>query len=271
MAGNEAEEVRRQAQRDRLLDEVRLHRMRRDYEAALKSCQKALALQPGDAAIYELAGDILDEQGRISKALEAYQHAHKLDPQRASVEEKIGRLTLEIARSDLKAERLKGATGREEARPPAQADQVLEQVRRQGMRPGYEAALQILAQPEAEAKKSKPRHPAIACVFSLLLPGAGQIYNRDYVLGLVFLILGVVFLAYPIGLLLDAFLSPGGDSVRSLGVWDYFWSYVGQRGVGTKLMMALSALGFIALYLYSAIHAPLRARQIDAEEEDVLL
>jgi len=269
MVDKDTAEIRRQAQLDRLLDEVRLHRMRRDYEAALKSCQKALALQPGDAAIYELVGDVLDEQGRISKALEAYQHAHKLDPQRAAVEEKIGRLTLEIARSDRKAERLKGSTGSEEAR--SQEDEVLEQVRRQGMRPGYEAALQILAPPEAGPKKSKPRHPATAGLFSLLLPGAGQIYNRDYVLGLACLVLGVVFLAYPMGLMLDAFLSPGSGSIRRLGVWDYFWSYVGQRGVGTKLMMALSFLGFIALYLYSAIQAPLRARQINAEEEEVLL
>jgi tetratricopeptide (TPR) repeat protein len=139
-----------------LLGRATLQRARGNYEDALKLTQEAVVLDRESWESHELMGDLLLELKRADQALESYRTARQLNERRPLLEEKIGRAAL------ARAARLHTA----------------------------EMSRALL---EGKAVGAAPkRSPAYAALFSLIVPGLGQVYNTDVFKGL---ILAVVWLA----------------------------------------------------------------------------
>ena len=149
-----------------LVDANRL-RARGELEAAEKRCRQALTVEPGSWEAHELLGDIFYQQRRGDDAMEHYRVAHAANPERPVLEEKVGRASLLIAEKDLLRLRTEDvlAGGRDQA----------------------------------------PRRPAAAALLSLLIPGFGQIYNRELIKGAVIVCVWLMLL-----------MAAGGTALSSL-------------------------------------------------------
>ena len=79
---------------ERLLRDAHIQRMRQQFAAAETLCRQALEVSPDDLMGLEMLGDLLLEKGSLDGALETYRKAHALDPGKASLEEKVGRVVL---------------------------------------------------------------------------------------------------------------------------------------------------------------------------------
>jgi len=228
----EERDARRQAEIDRLLSAANVARLRGEVAEALAHCQAALALSPQDPALHELYGDLLEQAGQLSQALETYRQAQELAPDRASVEEKIARLSLELARAELRYQRLAGE--------------------------GTTAPL----------LKPLTRKPVLSCLYSLLLPGCGQLYNLDFAKGLGILALVLLLLNYLASVYVRALeMRPPGQA--KLGA--ILGHYLNQQGPGGKFLFYGSLVLLAVTYLFAIIEAWLRARQINREAETVPL
>lgn len=140
-----------------LLGRATLLRARGERQKALELVQEALRLNEDSWEAHELVGDLYLELGKGTWALESYRRARQLNPSRGALEEKIGKAALSQA------------------------------ARQQAARMS-EALLEGMAR-----TPSTPRRPAMAALFSLVVPGLGQLYNgqvlKAFIMALLFVLL----------------------------------------------------------------------------------
>jgi len=153
-------DVRIRAERDRLLSDANVARLRGDFVAMEKAYRDVIALIGEDGEIVELLGDALNGRGKGAEARDCYQKAGELQPGRASAEIKYARLVLELA----------------------EAERVIQ------------ANLMELENPSAHVRAK--RHVAGSSILSILFPGLGQLVNGEYIKGGI--VLGVFVLSLTI-------------------------------------------------------------------------
>ncbi|MGC8863604.1 MAG: tetratricopeptide repeat protein [Armatimonadota bacterium] len=182
------EDVRKQAEFERLFRAARINRKRGDYREAEQLIHRALEIKPDDLEAREFAADILYARGEIEKAAQEYKAIFEAEPSRASAEEKFARATIEIAEAKRQKDLLR-----------------LMIENPQAFRATYELP---------------PRSPLMASILSGL-PGLGHVYCGQVVRGI------VIFLIVTFSWLLFFALRPsvGASSnpierfVQELDVW----------------------------------------------------
>jgi tetratricopeptide (TPR) repeat protein len=195
-----------------LLGQATLLRARGDHEQALALAQEAIALDDESWEGHELLGDLLLALEHPERAMTSYRQAWELNPERARLEEKIGRAALAQAARD-RTTKLSRA----------------------------------LLDGETAVEMPK-RNPSYAALYSLIVPGLGQVYNREVFKGIVVVVVWLALFGItaavvrtelairptaPMGSLYDfnldfttllsaAFGGPGAIWVLALvGVWIY--------------------------------------------------
>jgi tetratricopeptide (TPR) repeat protein len=136
-----------QARVEQLLRDAHIQRMRHHWGAAETLCRQALDLAPDDIMGQEMLADLLAEKGEFEAALELYRKALAAQPQKVSLEEKIGRTVLRKDEED--RERL--------------------------------AAQFMLESPKAAGERK--RSSTAAVLISAACAGGGQIYRGQYLKG----------------------------------------------------------------------------------------
>jgi tetratricopeptide (TPR) repeat protein len=146
------DEVRKQAEYERLTRAAHVSRVRGDYAQAALEIKRVLELRPDDLEAREFAADILFARGELEKAAEHYRTISEADPSRASAEEKFAKATLQIA-----------------------------EVKRQ-----KDLLRQMIEDPTAFRSQYQPppRSPIAAAVLSGI-PGLGHVYCGQVVKGIV--------------------------------------------------------------------------------------
>lgn len=147
---DDADEIRRDAEIDKLLSRAHVFRMRQQYIEAEDTLREALSLNPVRWDIVEDIADVLTARGKIDEAAEEYKRIFQSDSERSeSAELKYARLALQM-----------GESKREK-----------------------ELAQQMIDNP---AEFRTPRgHPLPAFFLSAVVPGLGQIFNRQLTKGLI--------------------------------------------------------------------------------------
>jgi len=140
-------DVKIQAERDRLLSDANVARLRGDFQAMEAFCRKVIGLTGEDAVIVELLGDALHGQGKIAEARDCFHKSAELQPGRASTEIKYARAVLELADSE------------------RQLRTVMEDLEHPGT--GYR----------------QKRRVAGSALLSIIFPGLGQLMSGEYVKG----------------------------------------------------------------------------------------
>jgi hypothetical protein len=227
MADEDPQEVRIQAEIDRLLSEANVERLRGRFQEAEQRCREVLRRDEGNVAAYELLGDLEYAQGRLSRASGDLPTGPPPGPQ-------------------------PGLPGGESGPPDGGGDP-----RRDGTGAGRRAA-------GAAGGPGGVRNPVNACLLSLLVPGLGQIYNRDYGLG-IGLLSGFMLLG---GYVFNVFMQ-GLLSHRSPRLWESFRLFFREMSLGGQLFFGFCLLLLIGLYLYTVITAPLRSMALNREKEEV--
>jgi tetratricopeptide (TPR) repeat protein len=141
-----------------LMGRATLARVRGSHAEALRLAQEALVLEEANAETHEFIGDVLMALNRGADALHSFQRARELNPRRVELEDKVARAAVRSA-------------ARLEAMAHAQA---------------------VL---EGRAPMGPQRKPSYAALFSLVLPGLGQIYNGELLKGAAVMLGFVVLLA----------------------------------------------------------------------------
>jgi len=211
-----------------LLADANRLRARGDYEAAEKRCRQALTMAPGKWEIHELLGDILYQQRRGEEAIGHYRLARAANPHRPALEDKIGRASLLVAEAEL---------------------------------------MRLRAQELLRGKREViPRRPAVAALLSLVVPGFGQLYNREHLKGAIIVCLWLLLTLGAAG----AALGSLHGTVRSP-----------QAGAGQLALGALFTVFFsrpavwwtllsIAAWLYAITDAALVAAKSMTAPEDLV-
>jgi len=145
------DDVRKRATVDRLMSAANAHRLRGDLLAAEDTCREALQVDPDNAGVGELLGDVLEGLGRLEDARAQYHTMLERDPGLASVERKFARVALEM--DERARERL--------------------------------AVQNALSKPEDT--QAMRRSAGIALALSFAAPGVGQIYCGEVVKGVIVL------------------------------------------------------------------------------------
>ena len=101
------EDVRKQAELERLMTAARVHRRRGDYEQAEQTIKRALEIDESNADAREFAADILFAKGALEVAAEEYKRLFTEDKARISAEEKYARAIVQIAESKRQKELLR--------------------------------------------------------------------------------------------------------------------------------------------------------------------
>jgi len=141
------DQAQAQARIEPLLADANRLRARGDLDGAEKRCREALVLATGNPEAHELLGDIFYQRRQGPLAVEYYRLARAANPQRRTLEDKIGRASLLVAEANITRLR----------------------------------AQDLLAGRAAQT----PRRPGIAAVLSLVVPGFGQLYNGQHLKGAV--------------------------------------------------------------------------------------
>ncbi|MHB9035178.1 MAG: tetratricopeptide repeat protein [Armatimonadota bacterium] len=153
---HDLDEVKKQAEFDRLITAAHVHRRRGDYTEADRAINQALELRPTDLDTREFAADMLFARGKLEPALEAYKAILAEDSSRVSAEQKYARTVLQISEGKRQKELLQD----------------------------------MLDNP---AKYRTPaRSPLVAAILSAA-PGFGQIYNGQFVKGAVIFAATMIF------------------------------------------------------------------------------
>ncbi len=202
-----------------LLGRATLLRARGEHEQALALAQEAVGLDQQSWEAHELVGDLLLALERPEEALQSYRQARELHQSRSVLEEKIGRAALAQAARQRSAE----------------------------------ASRALL---EGRAAPAAKRNPGYAAVFSVFVPGLGQVYNGEVLKGLAMMV------AY---LLLLALLATALRGTRSIAASDMGALYGPRLDPGalfSALFSGASAIWVIALvllWIYSIADAAIRA------------
>lgn len=205
---------------EQLLRDAHLRRMRQQWSEAEALCRQALLLSPEDPMGLEMLGDLMAERSKIDEALDLYRQAFERQPGKIILEEKIARMVLRKAEAE-----------RERA----------------------EALLLVNSPRRTEGK----RNVTIALLLSVVCPGAGQIFNGQYVKGGILL---AAFLLSIFGwkdmllmLLVLSGLDPGGRSTRGHAV--------GPSVQANGALVLLGVVG-VGVYIYSLLDASAQAGKI---------
>lgn len=204
-----------------LLGQATLLRARGRREEALKLVEEAMALEPESWESHELAGDILLEFERGAEATERYRRALELNPERGVLEEKIGRAAIVRMARERSAE--------------------LSQALLENKRAGGSVA----------------RKPAYAALFSLLVPGLGQVYNGQVLKGAVIVVCYLVLAALA-AVAIRAEMAARPPS--SMGV--LYGPQLDPMSLLSGLFTGISALWIVllvGLWIYSVADAAVRA------------
>lgn len=187
-----------QSQVERLLRDAHLARMRQQWSISETLCRKALELAPADAMGLEMLGDLLHDKGSVEEALALYRKALEQQPAKASLEEKIARAVLQKDQDE--------------------RDRV---------------AAQLFLDSPGNVKERK-RNATMALLLSLVCPGAGQIFNGQYVKGGILLVVGLISLFFGAPDMMKMFVvfaagrspAPPNGMLASLGVLGFLvWLY----------------------------------------------
>lgn len=136
------------AEFDRLITAANVHRRRGDYAAATLAIKQALEMCPDDIDACEFAADMIYAHGDVKKAAEHYKAILKIDPKRASAEEKYARAVIEIAEAERQKELIK-----------------------------------LMLENPGKYHQTQPKNATIAVLFSMA-PGFGHIYCGQYTVGI---------------------------------------------------------------------------------------
>lgn len=140
---------------ERILRQAHVHQMRGERSRADELVKQALALDPENATVWELNGDLLMELGHYEEAKDAFAKAVELDPKLVTAEKKVARAIFMTHERSFQRTQMEAMV----------------------LNPG--AASNVIA----------PRKPALAMLLSALIPGAGQLYNGQFHKG--WIVLGV--------------------------------------------------------------------------------
>jgi len=200
-----------------LLADANRLRARGDFEAAEKRCRQALLIAPGNWETHELLGDILLQRRRGEEAIEHYRLARAGNPQRPVLEEKIGRASLLIAEKDI-------------------------------MRLRTEDLLR-------GKREELPRRPGVAALLSLVVPGFGQLYNREHVKGAIVVCAWLLLLLGAAGAALESVHGSVSSARPALSQFDL--------GVVFTVFFSRPTLWWtviaVALWLYAIADAAIQA------------
>jgi tetratricopeptide (TPR) repeat protein len=209
----------RAAEIDRLASALAIYRRRGQLGEARKAAEELSQLEPGNVDARELSADLLLEQGRLEEALEAYRAILDAHPDREHSEEMVARISVTLA---------------DRERVKAQQREILEA-------------------PEKMPRDRTGR--AVAC--ALLLPGLGQLYLGQYVLGVVLLV---------VTLTATAVIADYGifEPFRAAGKSGYFGdigAHIASYSFLMKSLLVLSLMAILGAYLYGLIDAVRVARR----------
>jgi len=212
-----------------LLGQATLLRSRGDLRQALALAQEALALDEDSWEAHELTGDLFLGLARPDQAMHSYRRARELNPDRAQLEEKIGRAALAQAERDRTTELSRALLDRKAAR---------------------------------EITK---RSPSYAALYSLIIPGLGQVYNREVAKGVVVVVLWMaVFALAAMTIRTELALRPPGP----MGTL-----YPQQIELNAVLSAAFSGpgavwvVGLILIWIYAVADAAIRASKTMTSDE----
>ena len=212
-----------------LLIQANVHRARGNYEKAMELVKRANEISPHNPQVLELMGDILRARGQPREALEKYRSALAAQPNRPSVEEKIAVVTLELT----------------------------EMAKREEMRAWLR---------EHPEYRPRGKNPSLAVIASLAIPGAGQVYNEDWVKGL------IIFGAWL--LCLFSFTSPLYDALQhgvQAGSVEGITEALRSWSTLKLLWVWLTMIACAVIWTYSFIEAGItayRLKRIAQEEFD---
>lgn len=212
------EDIKRSVEIDRLIKQVNLHRMRSEYIEAEDVCRQALALDESRADVRELLGDVLYDRGQLEDAMQEYKQVKESGPGFASAETKYAKVVLEIGQNEYERRIMK----------------------------------EMLDNPKKYVEG--PKHPLLAFILSALVPGMGQVYNREIVKG------AILIGAFLLSLLVLA-LSPieTGNLLKAVGVLLYPTASDAPKNLPIGPLVVLFAAVLVFIYIYAVIDAAIGA------------
>lgn len=210
------EDVKRSAEIDRLMSRANVHRMRGEYIEVEDLCKQIIELDENNADARELMADMLFARGQLQPAADEYKKLLEYHPDRVSAETKYAKVILEMGENEHEKQ----------------------------------IAQEMLENP---GKYKEPQsHPLLAFIFSAVVPGVGQLYNREMIKG--YIILGVFIFS-----LLILAMSPDTKNLLQA-----FGALMNPQDAPTKpppvgklVILMVGALVFT--YIYAVIDAPIAA------------
>ncbi len=213
-------ETKQKAEFDRLITAAHVHRRRGDYDLAVKTIEKALEISPDDLDAREFSADMLFARGKLEEASEHYKEIMAADKSRASAEEKYAKAILQIAEGKRQQQLLRD----------------------------------ILENPSKYKNAPPARSPVMAAVLSAA-PGFGQIYNGQFVRGVIIFMLTMIFWFFFYLLKPDISIYRPEDRITAFVQ-------------NLSPMAVIFALAAVFLHIYAFVDAPVTAgKQKETEEK----
>jgi TM2 domain-containing membrane protein YozV len=213
-------EIKQKAEFDRLITAAHVHRRRGDYDMAERTIKQALGICPDDLDAREFSADMLFARGKLEEASQHYKEIMAADKSRASAEEKYAKTILQIAEGKRQQQLLKD----------------------------------ILENPSKYRNAAPARSPAVAAILSAA-PGFGQIYNGQFVRGVVIFTLTMIFWFFFYLLKPDISIYRPEDRITAFVQ-------------NLNPMAVIFALAAVFLHIYAFVDAPVTAsKQKEAEEQ----
>ncbi len=204
-----------------LLGQATLLRARGEHEQALALAQEATALDEESWEGHELLGDLLLALERPERAMTSYRRAQELNPERARLEEKIGRAALAQAARDRTAE-----------------------------------LSRALLDGETAVEMPK-RSPSYAALYSLIVPGLGQVYNREVFKGIVIVVVWLALLAITAAVVRGELAIRPTSSMGSL--YDFNLDITTLLSAAFGGPGAVWILALVGVWIYAVADAAMRA------------
>ncbi|HEY0075300.1 MAG TPA: hypothetical protein VGB77_14465 [Abditibacteriaceae bacterium] len=155
---SELDKERRAEEAGKVVMTARLALRRNQRGEARKLLAQALKIDPSDIGALDMLGDMFLEDAEQEKAIQVFEHGLKHHPDHAPFEEKLGLARLDIAEME---------------RDQLMKESALQNAIANSLDPGYDKLLD--------------KKPPLALGLSVIVPGAGQLYNDEYEKGGVFL------------------------------------------------------------------------------------
>ncbi len=205
-----------------------------DLPRADKLAQQLLTLAPDTTSTEELLGDLAFARKQYSEARDHYRRALDIEPANVDAERKFGEVVLLLAQ----AQRLRSR------------------------------AVEVVEDP-SKLPRSK-RIPWIAALYSII-PGLGQVYNREYEKGLALVSGGLILLSWVLAQLISYFSADlVATSARRHGKLDTDRAEQVVQAWGPLMwtLVALAIVAYLALWIYSIVDAYRTCKEeLRAEDE----